>query len=62
MLKNIIILIGLIIIGIGVIAIFDARKIATKLFNQGETNNATRTLKIVGFILFIIGAIIIIIS
>ena len=62
MFKIIMILIGMIIIAIGVIAIFDARKIATTHFNKGETNNATKYIKIIGFAISVIGAVIVIIN
>ena len=61
MLKDILFFVGIIIIAVGVTSIFDARKIATKHFNSGETNSATKMLKLAGFILFVIGAIMIII-
>ena len=62
MLNIFLILIGVIVIAISVVAIFDARKIATKHFNKGETNNATTMIKIIGFIVFAIGAIIVILA
>jgi len=48
--KTIIYLIGLVLILISVIMIYDARRIANRLFNSGELNEATKTLKIIGTI------------
>lgn len=54
MAKIIFIIIELIILEISVIMIYDARKIATKIFSSNETNETTKVLKIVGFIALII--------
>jgi len=55
-------LIGAIIIMLGVIAVYDARSITKKRFSFGEQNQATKFLKWVGFILTVIGSMIIIYS
>lgn len=52
-------IIGATIALIGAILIFDARSITKKLFSFGDQNEGTFALKIVGFIISIIGAIII---
>lgn len=57
--KNIFMLLGMIVILIGVIGIFDARTLTKKLFSFGDQNTAVAALKIVGFIVSIIGAIIV---
>lgn len=44
---------------LGVIMIYDARKITKKLFGFGDQNQATLGLKILGYIVAIIGALII---
>lgn len=56
-LKIVIQIISLIVVAIGVIMIFDARKLSKKWFSYGDRNSIVRILKIVGFILAIIGAI-----
>ncbi|MDE5830864.1 MAG: hypothetical protein K2H53_04305 [Clostridia bacterium] len=57
---NIIFLVvGLILSVIGVILIYDARDIASKLFSFGDKNEASAGLKILGFIMAMIGALII---
>lgn len=53
--KIIVTLLGLIIVAISVVMIYDARLIATKMFSSNEINETTRLLKIVGFIVFLIG-------
>ena len=53
------ILIGAIIALLGVVLIFDARPISKKSFSFGDENEATKGLKIVGFILAVIGGLII---
>ncbi|MCI8397212.1 MAG: hypothetical protein HFJ52_06255 [Clostridia bacterium] len=43
----------------GVILIYDARSITKKMFGFGDQNEATAGLKIVGFIMSIIGSLLI---
>ena len=50
---------GIIIAMLGVILIFDARPITKKMFGFGDQNEATAGLKIVGFIMSIIGSLLI---
>ncbi len=58
--KEIILLIlGLILATSGVILIYDARGISKKLFGFGDQNEASAGLKILGFIMVMIGALII---
>ena len=59
MLKLIIKLIEVIIILIGVILIYDARTITKKIFGFGDQNEASSGLKILGWIISIIGLLII---
>ena len=58
-LKIVLMLLGMLVILIGVIGIFDARTLSKKLFSFGDQNSAVAILKIVGFIVSIIGAIIV---
>ena len=53
--KLILIVVGMILALIGVIMIFDARIVTKKLFSFGDQNEGVLGLKIVGFILTIIG-------
>lgn len=57
--KIILILLGTIILAISVTMIYDARTIATKMFSSNETNETTKVLKVVGFIMSLIGLFII---
>ncbi len=59
MLKMILMIIGIILDVLGVIMIFDARSLTKKLFGFGDQNEATSGLKILGFILAIIGTLLI---
>ena len=59
MLKVIIILIAMIIILLGTISIFEARNISKKFFSFGDQNSSVAILKIIGFIVSIIGLVII---
>lgn len=59
MLKVILIVVGMILDVLGVILIFDARSLTKKLFGFGDQNEATSGLKILGFIMAIIGTLII---
>ena len=52
-------LIGTIIVMLGVILVYDARPITKKLFSFGDQNEGSLGLKIVGFVIAIIGAILI---
>lgn len=59
MLHTILIVIGTIIVLGGVIMVFDARRISQKLFGFGDQNEASSGLKILGFFLSIMGALLI---
>lgn len=52
------ILIGFILIMLGVIAIFDARKLTKKWFSFHDENEGVKWLKIGGFIISIIGILV----
>ncbi len=52
-------IIGLILSVTGVIFIYDARSISSKLFSFGDKNEASAGLKILGFVISIIGVLII---
>ena len=54
-------LLGIIIIAIGIVCVYDARRITNKFFSTSDTNTATRNLKIVGFIIAVIGTILVIV-
>lgn len=58
MFQIIIKLIAAIMVLLGVIMIFDARVITKKFFGFGDQNEASSGLKILGFIVAIIGALI----
>lgn len=51
--------IGIVAFACGIKLIFDARLIVKKYFSMGDLNDATLGLKIVGFILTILGGLII---
>lgn len=53
--------IGIIIVTIGVTLIYDARLITKKRFGFGDQNEGTKSLKIIGLIMSIIGSFIFII-
>ena len=57
--KVIVTIIGLIITIIGVIMVFDGRLLTQKFFGFGDQNEATAGFKIVGFIIAIIGGLIV---
>lgn len=59
MLQIILKLIGAIIVLTGVVMVYDARIITKKLFSFGDQNEATSGLKILGFIVCVIGGLII---
>lgn len=49
------VLLGLIFVVIGVICIYDARQLTKKLFSFQDINEGTKTLKIFGFIISVLG-------
>lgn len=59
MLQAIGILIGVLIVLLGIIMIYDARILTKKCFGFGDQNEATSGLKILGFIVAIVGGLII---
>lgn len=58
MLKAIITLIAVIMVLAGVILIYDARLITKKFFGFGDQNEGSSGLKILGFLIVIIGGLI----
>lgn len=54
-------LIGVIIIAIGIVCVYDARKLVGRFFSSSDANGATRIFKIVGFMVAIIGSALVII-
>ena len=58
MLKEIITLIAVIMVLAGVILIYDARLITKKFFGFGDQNEGSNGLKILGFLIVIIGGLI----
>ena len=53
----ILIIMGLLIVALGVICIFDARLLTKKIFSFGDQNEASLGLKLFGFIFAILGAV-----
>lgn len=53
----ILLIIGLALSTAGVILVYDARSITKKMFGFGDQNEATSGLKIIGFIIGIIGSL-----
>ena len=54
---NILNVIGIIVIAIGVILVYDARPIARKRFGFESQNEGTKSIKIIGFIISLVGSI-----
>lgn len=59
MLKIILVIIGVLIALLGTKMVFDARHLTKKLFSFGDQNEATSGLKIMGFFMAIIGALLV---
>lgn len=51
------VLIGVILVAIGIILIYDARPITKKFFSFGDQNEATLGMKMLGFIFAFIGGV-----
>lgn len=58
-LKSFLLFIGIISIIFGIKFIYDARPIVKKYFSMGDKNEATLGLKILGFLLTIIGGVVV---
>lgn len=56
--KLIIEIIGLLIVVLGIIMIFDARYLTKRFFGFGDQNDATLGFKMLGFVIAIVGALI----
>ena len=52
-------LIGVLIVLLGVILIYDARILSKKFFGFGDQNEASNGLKILGFIIAVVGGLIV---
>lgn len=59
MFQVIIKLIGLVIVLVGIILIYDARIITKRFFGFGDQNDASSGLKILGFIIALVGGLIV---
>ena len=59
MLQIIIKLIGILMVLLGIILIYDARIITKRFFGFGDQNDASSGLKILGFVIAIIGGLIV---
>ena len=51
-------ILGSVIISVGVVLMFDARKLTEKYIKKSDINDITKKLKIAGFIALIIGCVI----
>ena len=60
--QSVILLIGILISLFGVVLIYDARTITNRVFSFGDQNEASLGLKMIGFILCIVGVLIIILN
>ncbi len=52
-------LLGALIVMSGVLLVYDARSITSRVFGFGDQNEATLGMKMIGFVICIIGALII---
>jgi hypothetical protein len=51
-------IVGIVILAIGVIMIYDARLLSKKLFSYSDKNSSAKILKLVGLLISIIGAVV----
>lgn len=54
--RLIVTVVGMILVLLGTVMIFDARIITKKIFSFGDQNGATRWMKIIGVVATVIGA------
>lgn len=52
-------LMGILIMGISSVGVYDARKISKKFFGDANINATVRNLRLVGFLTFIIGCVLV---
>lgn len=52
-------IVGMLVVMCGIVLIYDARYIAKKIFSFGDQNEATFALKLTGFIISVIGGLLI---
>ena len=52
-------ILGLLVVIAGVVMVYDARPISTHFFSFGDQNEASLGLKMIGFIVTVIGALIV---
>ena len=57
--ETIFLILGLALATLGVICLYDARGLTKKFFGFGDQNEATLGLKILGFVLAMVGALVI---
>ncbi len=57
--ENILSILGLILVAIGVVLVYDARSITKKFFSFGDQNDASLGLKLLGFIIGILGGLLV---
>ncbi len=53
--KTVVVILGLMFVLIGIVCVYDARKITKKLFSFQDINEGTKVLKIFGFLIAILG-------
>lgn len=59
MLSTVLSVIGILLVAVGTVFIYDARILTKKWFGFGDQNEASMGFKIIGFILAIIGALLV---
>lgn len=59
MINIIVKIVGILFVLVGVILIYDARSITKKFFGFGDQNEGSSGLKIIGFIIAIVGGVIV---
>lgn len=55
--KLFLIVVGAVLVALGILLIYDARPITKKFFGFGDQNEATLGMKMLGFILVVLGGI-----
>lgn len=55
--KLFLILVGAVLVALGILFIYDARPITKKFFGFGDQNEATLGMKMLGFVLVVLGGI-----
>ncbi len=54
-------IIGLIIVSVGIVCVYDARRLTKRFFNKSDTNEVTEKMKKIGALVSIVGGVLVVV-